>query len=369
MNLPLTSSTALEFHEHFLNIRWTQSGCLREWMGFDLRGLALRPLRTEFCLLSKPEQASRVANTKGREGLYCQGCERNAECLYGRVFEPDRKVIGRIENGMREGLRGIAIASSFPCQVQAVPGDLLPVRVLALGQHAKIVLPHVVAMLTRLGSTAGLGENRVQFDVDQEQFSQGWAIQPSELPTVVSGGSIPILRLQLITPYLVRRREDRPNFSTFVRESIRTVRRAVVELCGAAVVTPSKQANTSPEPPLRPLLTNRPYRDQIQDQRPRFVLATENSDASEIANWASFLADEFIQASECVECLFDQFELFQQERGSARQQKEFKMLGWTGSAVFRDVPVCLLPWLFWGGKIGVGESRNCGAGLWVLSFD
>ena len=60
------------------------------------------------------------------------------------------------------------------------------------------------------------------------------------------------------------------------------------------------------------------------------------------------------------------WETFHQSHHSRRGRSRYELAGLIGSAVFSDVPVQMLPWLVWGGRLGVGEHRVAGAGTWRL---
>ncbi|MCY2963918.1 MAG: hypothetical protein NT069_09775 [Planctomycetota bacterium] len=51
----------------------------------------------------------------------------------------------------------------------------------------------------------------------------------------------------------------------------------------------------------------------------------------------------------------------------AKQRVPFKAI--TGSLTLADVPMGLLPWLYWGGKLHVGDRHGAGAGGWSLTLE
>jgi hypothetical protein len=61
-------------------------------------------------------------------------------------------------------------------------------------------------------------------------------------------------------------------------------------------------------------------------------------------------------------------EQFHQHRTSGRQHSRWENIGLFGSITFLNVPLFALPWLQWAGRLGVGDSRNCGAGLWHMEL-
>jgi hypothetical protein len=62
------------------------------------------------------------------------------------------------------------------------------------------------------------------------------------------------------------------------------------------------------------------------------------------------------------------YEPFEQERNSSRSGR-FTTRGAVGGGVYADVPMGLLPWLLWGGRLHVGTHRVAGAGGWRLVLD
>ena len=51
--------------------------------------------------------------------------------------------------------------------------------------------------------------------------------------------------------------------------------------------------------------------------------------------------------------------------GRSGRRRSHQMVGWIGTLRFREVPACLLPWIRWGGVVGVGDHRTAGGGRWV----
>ena len=223
------------------------------------------------------------------------------------------------------------------------PGTSLVARVLSIGQAAIGLAPTVIDALDELGRNTGLGNLQpVRVAVDPSQGATiEWSLSGAHLPTKLCGGSVPWLRIILESPLSLKRRRrenragerprseprdsgrrtfahhnsDQPTFSDFLGDSVRTVRRAITE-----------------------------YAD------PDFLREPHLGD---FVNGANGVASESAALS-----------FFQQNRVSRRQGSHRKQSGWTGSITFRDVPLAYIPWLIWGGRLGIGDSRNCGAGLW-----
>ncbi len=88
-------------------------GTLQPWLGPAVRGMVLRPPMEQMSILDPKDKAIRLSRMQHEiEPRYCQGCEKNAECSYGRIWEPDRKLIdGFVRGGMRDGLRALTIGA------------------------------------------------------------------------------------------------------------------------------------------------------------------------------------------------------------------------------------------------------------------
>jgi hypothetical protein len=60
------------------------------------------------------------------------------------------------------------------------------------------------------------------------------------------------------------------------------------------------------------------------------------------------------------------YQRFQQRKWSNRTEQRFELDGATGYGVYGPVPMALLPWLIWGGRVRVGSHRVAGAGGWEV---
>ncbi len=65
-----------------------------------------------------------------------------------------------------------------------------------------------------------------------------------------------------------------------------------------------------------------------------------------------------------VVCMNSDLIPFEQSRSSSRTSTRSRMQGYLGTMSFRNVPAHLLPWIRWGGILGVGNHRSSGAGRW-----
>lgn len=329
------SDVAVPFRTLYVPMQLVSDGRLNPWESPALRGMLGKPLRDSLCRLSPLDQQIESMKRR-REGhqahrleLYCKGCPKQADCLYGQVFEPDLLMLqGSVRKGIRDGLRLATVAMPFPGPELAEAGDCLTARILAIGEAGQEILPHLLQTLIDYGARQGLGPDRVCFEVDQDSWqTEDRILRSAELPRDVQCGTIPLLHVRLGSPLSLRGFENAeappPGFADLVAQSLWTVMRVVRE-CG--------------------------QQDALRDVNVRGL--TDSAMA--------------------VQCEYSEWTWFEQSRSSRRQQihgglsSQWEFHGWTGSALYRDVPVSLLPWLTWAGHIGIGDSRVCGAGLWCL---
>ena len=329
------------------------AGYLNRWFSPAIRGLVLQPLRDHFCGLRGGRVAAEDSDLKTNirsNSSYCQGCVKNADCSYGRVFEPDLKIISPqlIRQGAQQGLRGITFATGVLCIAETSsrfdgksPSDnskvwveaetQLLVRILSLGTQAIEFVPMVMEALDAFGQSTGLwGQPPVYFKVQPSAIAtHSWSLRPATLPTEFCHGIVPLVTLNLETPLSMklasRIDSDRrqfsqstaapPTFRDIFAASHRTVRRAINEFADP---------------------------DYCNDLD----------------------VGSFIRASYDVVCIDQDLDYFTQTRASRRHDGPHQQTGWLGSMTFRDVPLAYLPWLVWAGRLGIGDSRNVGAGLW-----
>lgn len=309
-----------------------------------------------------------VRRQNGNE--YCRGCEQNPSCVYGRVFEPDCSLIfGKVLNGARDGLRGLTVGASFPIvakeatrhipgtvepengRVRVGIGDLFAIRLLAIGGTANSILSKVIEAVEELGRFQGLGPDRVRFKIEHSATKERkWQCGFSSMPLdSVHIGQVPFLRIELATPLSIKvtqssekpscgmvekaipqgdrfKRRSYPKsldcditLETLVRESVRTVRRAINEF----------------------------------------------GDEKWAADWNP---NPLYEISRNVPCIANELRPFHQRRNSNRQSMNWEFRGFYGSMTFQSVPTNVLPWLACAGMLGVGDSRNCGAGNWQLKL-
>lgn len=352
----------VQMRVNWLCMRFESSGRVNRWLAPALRGLILKPLRETLCLLSPDEQRERRSFLRHElDERYCRDCLRMPECLYGLTFEPDRSRIGdgMVIRGAREGVRALTIATQYPFEsqqpasaiessvlaaehtVDAHEGDSVFLRVLQIGRAAQDLLPVTIAALNQRGQQRGLGPDRVRFSLENMDAGQEhWILSGTDLPMKLSNGVVPRLRLVLQTPLFIktegsgteiptengRKRgyaaspSTAPSFAELFQQSLRTVRRAMNEYG---------------------------YQEWGMD-----------TDFMELRN-----------AARGVDLIENQLVTIRQPRSSSRQGARWLLSGWSGGMTFSNVPISLIPYLQWGGRLGVGDSRNCGAGLWMLQLD
>lgn len=327
-------------------------GRLNEWIAPAVRGLVLQPLRDRLCLLNEHEKAKRRSALKDPlQERYCRDCQKMIECGYGQNFEPDRLILsGKVVRGAREGLRSITFATFAPNKVaerldkstagklEMSVGESITLRILQTGAPATRLRGTVLEALNHWGQAKGLGPDHVRFRLQMDDvLDVPWPLDTNSLPLHLGNGSVPLLKIHLVTPLMLKRPTPKsngnsthrrsyagagdwtPDFSSIFRESLRTVRRAVGEYA--------------------------------------------NDAWAHDTDWRTFF-----QAADQIETLDDQLQPFHQSRSSARQEKRWKTSGWQGAITALNVPVNMIPYLQWAGRLGIGDSRNCGAGLFHLSL-
>lgn len=345
------------------------TGVLNAWNATALRGLVLKPLRDHFCHLmggrvTGDSEVVQKSHALLLDASYCQGCVKNASCGYGRVFEPDLKVIapGLIRQGAAQGLRGITFATPIlayeqndnrvddrakaaPSSIVVTAGTSLTVRILAIGLESIQLMPLVSEVLDAFGRTSGLwGQPPVHFMVQPHSTrTESFSLSPSTLPIEFCNGIVPRVRLELLTPLSLKRSIPRDQWTH--SKNPRADKRYF--------------ANSSSAPPtFRDIFSNsfRTIRRAINEfADPTFC------DGLQLG--------EFINSAEQVALVEHDLRYFEQQRASRRHDEPHNQTGWLGSLTFQDVPLAYIPWLTWAGKLGIGDSRNCGAGLWHVVLD
>jgi hypothetical protein len=323
---------------HF-SLKALNDGRIQPWYATSVRGLALKPLRDLYCELMEGKVTGRYAeldvleDASSSQDHYCNGCLKNDRCDYGSVFEPDLSIkqSGSSIRGFNQGLRGITFATPIvPTDTgwaNISTGQELPLRLLAIGHKSNSLLALIAQTLSQCGRASGLwGRPTVLFDVDaQAGHSDDWSLSPDSLPTTLLGNQTATMRVELHSPFCLKRRSDDgrrhfdrrltvPSFHDLLSNSVRTVRRAIVE-----------------------------YHDG--------------------AYLARRTLDSFVERAKFIEAVRNDLRAFSQDRSSRRRNASHLQIGCLGTIEYSNVPIEYLPWLAWAGRLGIGDSRNCGAGL------
>lgn len=316
-------------------------GRLQPWLGPAIRGMVLRPLMERLCILDSHAKAERLLRIPSEvEPRYCRDCVLNPDCSYGRNWEPDRKLIdGFVRGGMRDGLRSLTIGALPLDSSQQLSGasNRIELRLMAAGNSAISLLEVVLEMIEKQGKEIGLGADSIRFQVDRSSMSiTEHFLEFSSLPTQRVDQPLCSLALDLTTPLFLKtddRKEPRPTksikrnfashltFRDLLSNSVRTVRRAINEF--------------------------------------------SDPDWSRTTNLSGFFEDlDSVVLSE------NELIPFGQSRVSHRQDRaKWEISGFQGQLKCTGVNAAFVPWLKWAGLLGVGDSRNCGAGVWTCATD
>ncbi|MBI3269243.1 MAG: hypothetical protein HYZ53_09495 [Planctomycetes bacterium] len=323
----------MQYQSQVLRLRILTPGALLPWIGPALRGMVARSFKAQVCRLPIEERASL--------GRYCSGCRLHVGCPYGETFEPEAGPEAKVFRGQDQVARPIVLAPYFPLPAQAGPGDEFPVRLTLVGAAGKHRAA-VIEALDRAGRPlaadtsgrraeygGGLGLDGIGVQICDEDSDERLAcdLSAADLPAQPESvvGRVPRLTLVLSAPLFLRSEgEDgcrqavqHPTFSHLLRASLRAVGRAFATY-----------------------------------------------DAPLAVDFAALKA-----AAEGVPRIRDSFQPFYQGRSSSRTGERWTLQGVVGEATFADVPLALVPWLVWGGRVHVGEHRVAGAGTWRIVLD
>lgn len=375
-------ANALVVQSVFLELRTLNNGLLLPWIAPAIRGLVLKPLRDHVCkemggreliragLADWREQptTSELFESEEKNRHYCAGCRKNISCSYGRLFEPDLNIIdpNLIQRGDSQGLRGISIASAMLAaeerddtnserktdrssksiqnyQLQAPAGTSLSVRLLAIGQAIEF-LPTVVQAIDGFGRLQGIGyQSPVHFMVDNSQtVTESRTISPESLAIETSGGLIPEVTIEFLSPLLIKNCLDRgrliqPSFHDLFSNSVRIVIRAIREFANREYLLDAQFGdffNASQE---------------IQSNQQRLIPFQQPSISHRHGTASPQTATRQTAST---------------RSGNLPNYSERPLRGWLGSLTFSNVPASYLPWLIHAGHLGIGSDRNRGAGLW-----
>ncbi len=293
-------------------LRFATAGRLLPWLGPALRGLASGTLKRRVCVFSAAEQRTRW--------LRCRGCPHLLSCPHGVTFEYDPPGGCLVTSE----LRPLTLVPHFPAPSRVKPGDYLTLRVMLIGRRAMGMLDHVTTALEEAAQHDGLGPDHVCFGCQAapahttlEAGVHTLDIERLPVTVPVSGDTIPRVELALESPLFLKRKANRdPAFDELFRAALRIVGRVAAAFAG-------------------------PLEGRVDFE-------TLKARAAE------------------VQAVHGRWHAFRQQRWSNRTQQRYQLSGLSGRAVFADVPVELLPWLIWGGRLGVGKNRVAGAGVWRI---
>lgn len=299
----------------------TRGGRLLPWLGPALRGLVAHPMKVEHCGHSPQERETRWK--------YCTGCPHLSNCSYGQLFEPDPPPNATLTPGREDAIRPLILFPYFPLPEHA-PVDLrIPVQILGIGAKAQEHLEKLLSTLSRIGPNQGMGADEVCFEVlrGSPEETQSASLSISELPLNphAVAGVLPRVGVGLTAPLFLKSKDKAkrsrailvPTFADLFRASLRTLGELF-----------------------------RHYDQPIP------------------ADFAALKA-----ASQEVSLIDHCFEPFEQSRWSNRGQSRYQLRGVVGGGVYRNVPLSLLPWLYFGGRFHVGSHRVAGAGGWRIILD
>lgn len=297
-----------------------RGGSVIPWIGPALRGILARRLKNNVCRQAPDERDARWR--------YCTGCPHIAACEYACLFETGGELIDSPQAKGRNGvLRPFVLAPLCPHPTRLRRGDELSVCVTTIGTLAAKARKAALAALGQAGRHPGLGPDRIQFDVESLTPEETHTLRPTDLPRSPASnpGVMPRLEVQLRTPLFLGQRD------TSGKRQMLTVP-SFGDLCRAAMRTISS------------LVTQQGESLQVDFQQ---LAASADSVCTERSKWR----------------------VFEQWRSSHRTKQQYELRGVTGSAVFRDVPLALLPWMAWGGRLHVGQHRVAGAGYWSITLE
>jgi hypothetical protein len=314
-SLPIATET-INFSPHLSILetnrvlRIARGGRLIPWLGPALRGLAGGRLRARVCRQPVGEQFGKWER--------CRGCPLMPGCAYGETVEPDPPMGIHLASGWESTSRPLVVAPSYPAPDAGRVGDRIPVRVLFIGRGAA---GHAEAFwdALRVGGAdpmLGLGEDQVLFDIlplnDTTNANRAEEVtlptDPAALP-----GFIPWVRVILTSPLVLNAGGDGGKKLLIERPTLRVL--GPLFRC---------YGNTLPEP----------------------VFAAVK------------------QLAEPVPTLQTRFGVVGQTKSSHRTGDRYSVRGVIGSAEYGPVPISLLPWLEWAGRLHVGTHRVAGAGGW-----
>jgi CRISPR-associated endoribonuclease Cas6 len=304
--LPLLKTTRV--------LRLTRPGSLQPWMGPALRGLVARPFKEAVCLHTIEEQQG--------PWRYCRGCSHMPGCAYGQTLEPDPPAGAEVFTGQEQAVRPVVLSLPFPMPPRVRPGDAFPLTVTLIGTSAIGHAQTLWAAIREAGADPRRGFDPLHTTFELIGAEETDGPRPIELPLSVEGSQpeVPRVRVTLTAPLFLREHEgnsrrhnDCPTFGDLLRASLRTLGQLF-----------------------------------------------RTFDVSHAADFAGLK-----QAAMRVPLIEADYVSFYQPHLSNRSGRR-ALHGVMGGAVYGPVPVDLVPWLAWGGRVHVGNDRVAGAGNWTV---
>ncbi len=312
----------MEYQVQWLGLEFDSPGRLAEWLGPAVRGITAWQLKTSVCRHPVAERDTRWK--------YCRGCPHSAGCSYGLTYEPETPAGVHLSAGQADGVRPLVIAPEFPAPHDADDAVDLRVKVMGIGSEAVGRLPEVVGALQMAGANRGIGPEDARFTTTTLGVVDRGRFDPTTLPASPdeTAGRVPRVWVQLQAPLFLRHKSDRGKRVSVTQPAFSDLFRASLRVIGEL----HRQFGSGP----------------IAADFPALKAAAETIKMSQ-----------------------SHYQTFQQPRWSNRgdQPKCYESKGAVGVGVYQDVPISLIPWLVWGGRLHVGTHRVAGAGGWIVVLD
>lgn len=305
-----------------LSLTCRGSARLPEWLGTELSGMVKEHFKRRVCKHHDyvPGDESPLPE--------CEGCSLRVDCPYARVFEP---FVPRADGKSQDDpTRPVVLAAEYPSARDVSKGSSISFRLLLIDAATKELVPLLQA-IDDAGQRHGLGPKRQRVKVELKNFAEAprreYRLNLATLPTeaATTRGFLPRVRVQLNSPLRLMRSETKG----------------------------VKHLNEQPE-----------CRDLVDASLRVIQRLTQISGESFAIN-----KDELLSAASQVAVLERATrpvgQTVQVNQGSRRMTYD----AITGSLTLADVPLSLLPWLYWGGKLHVGDRRAAGAGGWQLVLE
>jgi len=299
----------LSIAEMTCRLRWTSPGRLLPWMGPALRGIVAGRMKQQHCRFSPAEQDGRWK--------YCKGCPHQADCSYGRLFEPDAPPEIAFP-GQGDAVRPLVLAPEFPAPAQARPGETINLRMVFIAR-SHVDAEACLTTIREAGASRSLGPDRIGFDAEPLRLEETQMNLPTEWPS--DGKATNRLAIELNSPLILRSAQGgertqlirEPSFADLFGGCLRTVGRLIAL-----------------------------YDRQLPNEVFRMLK----------------------QAAAGVRTHRADYRPFRQWHWSNRGRSGGSVNGLTGRAEFTDVPPVLVEWMRWAGRLHVGVYRVSGAGGW-----